>query len=70
LDDDTTVCRRLGVYGVDKDFAVFKTDRRDLVVDFLIKWVLLDYHVLQRADENKKNEVEKEKEKKNHTCWP
>jgi hypothetical protein len=36
LDDDTTVCRRLGVYGVNEDFAVFKTDRRDLVVDLLL----------------------------------
>lgn len=35
LDDDTTICRRLRIHGVNEDFTVLISDGEDLIVDFL-----------------------------------
>lgn len=35
LDDNTTICRGLGVHRVDEDFAILKPNRGDFVVNFL-----------------------------------
>ena len=37
LDNNTTICRGLGVYRVNEDFAIFKPDGSDFVVNFLKK---------------------------------
>jgi hypothetical protein len=37
LDDDTAVCRGLGIDGVDEDFTVLEADGGYLVVDFLLE---------------------------------
>jgi hypothetical protein len=36
-DGDTTICRGLRVYGMNKDFAVLESHGRDFVVDFLLR---------------------------------